>query len=416
MASQHRDSDCDAALRGPGRPVYSAAQQPRPATTQRPWDRTVVDRITKYVFTQLLFTTLLVTLTVTCAVWLTQSLRFIELIVNHGLSISSYLYMTMLLLPSFLAMLLPIGFFAAMLFVYNRLTTDSELIVMRAVGLGPRQLARPALILAILVVLVDYLFTLVFMPMSYRAFRDIETDSRGGYAGVVLKEGAFNTVSDGMTVYVRTRGPQGELLGILIHDTRDPKKVVTIMAERGVLAQTAEGPRIILVDGNRQTLDLSNDNFSILYFDRYSADLGRVGASDQQEATRWRQPRERYLNELLFPANTPMDRANYKQLITEGHMRLTSSLYALAFALIALAALLPGDYNRRGQGRRIIAAVLIMILLESGSVFWNGFVARHIALIPMIYANVLVPTAAAAWWLFRSPRARRRRILAAAPA
>lgn len=373
-------------------------------------------RITSYIFNQLLFTTLLVTLTVTCAVWLTQSLRFIELIVNHGLSISSYLYMTMLLLPSFLAMLLPIGFFAAVLFVYNRLTTDSELIVMRAVGLGPQQLAKPALILAVIVVLVDYLFTLVFMPMSYRAFRDIETDSRGGYAGVVLKEGAFNTVSDGVTVYVRTRGPQGELLGILIHDTRDPKKVVTIMSERGVLAQSPDGPRIILVDGNRQTLDKTNNRFSVLYFDRYSAELGKVGATDQSDAARWRQPRERYINQLLFPSNSPQDRANYDQLITEGHMRLTSSLYGLAFALIALAALLPGDYNRRGQGKRIIVAVVVMMLLESGSVFWNGFVARHINLIPMIYANVLGPIVIAGWWLFRSPRSRRRAVLAEAPA
>ncbi len=375
-----------------------------------------MNRITSYIFGQLLFTTVLVTLTVTCAVWLTQSLRFIELIVNHGLSIASYLYMTMLLLPSFLAVLLPIGFFAAMLFVYNRLTTDSELIVMRAVGLGPQQLARPALILAVLVVLIDYLFTLVFMPMSYRAFKDIETDSRGGYAGVVLKEGAFNTLNDGITVYVRSRGPQGELLGILIHDTREPNKLVTIMAERGVLAQTPEGPRIILVDGNRQTLERPTNKFSVLYFERYSADLGTIKSGGQTEAERWPQPRERYINELLFPAKTPMDQANYNQLVTEGHMRLTSSLYGLALALIALAALLPGDYNRRGQGRRIVAAVVVMMVIESGSVFWNGFVARHIALIPMIWANVLVPMALAAWWLFRKPRPRRRALLAPAPA
>lgn len=377
-----------------------------------------MNRITHYIFNQLSFTTLLVTLTVTCAVWLTQSLRFLELIVNHGLSIASYLYMTMLLLPSFLAVLLPIGFFAAMLFVYNRLTTDSELIVMRAVGLGPKQLARPALILAVIVVLLDYLLTLVFMPMSYRGFRDIETDSRGGYAGVVLKEGAFNTVSDGVTVYVRGRGPQGELLGVLIHDTRDPKKIVTIMAERGVLAQTPDGPRIILVDGNRQTVDRDTKRFSVLYFDRYSAELGKAGATpDQTEAQRWLQPRERYLNQLLWPdPNSRMDMDNYNQLVTEGHMRLTSSLYGLTFALIALAALLPGDYNRRGQGKRIITAVVIMMLLESASVFWNGFVARHITLIPMIYANALVPMAVAAWWLFRDPRPRRRLALAPAPA
>lgn len=365
-----------------------------------------MNRITRYISGQLTIATLFVTLTITCAVWLTQSLRFIELIVNRGLSIGAYLYLTLLLLPSFLAMLLPIGLFAAMLFTYNRLMADSELIVLRAAGLGPGQLARPALLLTSMVVLAGYVLTLVFMPLSYREFKDLESDFRSDYTAVLLREGAFNTVSDGITVYIRAREANGELRGIIVHDNRSKGQTVTIMAERGILAQTEEGPRVIMVNGNRQLVERDTGKLSLLYFERYSVDIGRPGGQASSEA-RWREPRERFIHELLFPGDSQLDRQHFNRLRAEGHSRIMSPLYALVFAMIALAALLFGDYNRRGQSRRILAAILGVIVVQSGAVAASGLAARSPAFLPLIYANGLAPLALAVWWLFRRPRRRR---------
>ena len=96
----------------------------------------------RYVLRQVLIATVLVAATLTCAIWLTQSLRFVELIVNRGLTIGTFFYLTLLLLPSFLWLLLPISLFAAVLFTYLRLTTDSELVVMEGSGHLPT-LTRP---------------------------------------------------------------------------------------------------------------------------------------------------------------------------------------------------------------------------------------------------------------------------------
>jgi lipopolysaccharide export system permease protein len=294
---------------------------------------------------QLVVVAALVTLTLTLAIWLTQSLRFVELIVNRGLSLQSYLYLTLLLLPSFLSLMLPVALFTAVLFTYNKLITDSELVVLRAAGLGPFQLARPALLLASVVVVLGYTLSLYLLPWSYRQFKDLEFNVRTDYSAVLLKEGAFNNISPGITVYVRSREPDGELQGILIHDNRVREKTFTLMAERGRLAMTDEGPRVILVNGNRQQVDSTNGKLSLLYFDRYSVDLGRVGQAQQH---RWREPRERYITELLFPSNDPDDQAYASRMLAEAHNRLTSPLLGFVFTLISLAALLSGEFNRRG--------------------------------------------------------------------
>ena len=201
-----------------------------------------VKKIDLYIFRQLFATTLFVAISLTCVVWLSQSLRFVEMIVNRGLSASLFVYFTMLLLPSFLGVILPLALFVAVLFVYNRLLVDSELVVLRAGGYSQYSLARPAMTLTLLVVLACYALTLYFMPASYREFKDLQFTLRNSYPTVLLQEGVFSPVMKGVTVYVGSRGRGGELSGIIVHDARNREQPVTMMAERGVIVAGDSGP------------------------------------------------------------------------------------------------------------------------------------------------------------------------------
>lgn len=357
--------------------------------------------IERYMLRQLTVVAVLVTLTLTLAIWLTQSLRFVELIVNRGLSLQSYLYLTLLLLPSFLSLMLPVSLFTAVLFTYNKLITDSELIVLRAAGLGPLQLARPALILATVVVMMGYTLSLYLLPWSYRQFKDLEFNVRTDYSAVLLKEGAFNNVSAGITVYIRSREADGELQGILIHDNRVRDKAFTLMAERGRLALTDEGPRVILVNGNRQQIDPDDGKLSLLYFDRYSVDLGKIGQTQQD---RWREPRERFLPELLFPSDDPNDQAYASRLRAEAHNRLTTPLLGFTFTLVSLAALLSGEFNRRGQSRRVLVAIGIAAGLQTGAIALSNAIVRWPVLAPAPYLALAATIGISLWWIFRSRR------------
>lgn len=359
----------------------------------------------RYILRQLVIVATLVTLTLTLAIWLTQSLRFVELIVNRGLSLQSYLYLTLLLLPSFLSLMLPVALFTSVLFTYNKLITDSELIVLRTVGLGPFQLARPALLLATIIVIMGYSLSLYLLPWSYRQFKDFEFNVRSDYSAILLKEGAFNNVSQGITVYIRSREPDGELQGILIHDNRVRDKTFSLMAERGRLAITEEGPRVILVNGNRQQFDAATGKLSMLYFDRYSVDLGKIG---QTQENRWREPRERFISELINPGPDTVDEGNLNRLRSELHNRLVSPLLGFAFTLVSLAALLSGEFNRRGQSRRVLFAIAIAAALQTGAVAVGNAVSRWPSITPLPYIFIAAFLAACVWWLMRGDAFSRR--------
>ena len=358
-----------------------------------------MQKVSGYILRRSTVAFLFVTLSLVCAIWLMQSLRLIDLIVNRGLPFSMFLYMSMLMLPTFLALILPVSLFTAVLFAYNRLTMDSELLVMRAAGISQTGLSKSAFLLAGIVTVIIYSLTLYLLPLSFREFKDRQVTIRNDFSTVLLQEGVFTELATGITVFVRERGAEGELLGVLVHDGRNPEKPVTMMAENGALVRTDEGPQVIMVNGNRQEVSKDSGALSLLYFDRYVLDVHSV---DKTLDKRWREPRERFLDELFFPDMTDgNNRFNAAKLRAEGHQRLTLPIYALTFTAIALAALLSGDYARRGLGKRITTAILLIVAIQGAALGFTNLAARFPWLVPLIYLNAMLPLIGGIIVLFR---------------
>src|SRR3546814_20163483 len=104
-----------------------------------------MNRISLYVFRHLTVATAIATLVLTFAIWLPQSLRLIELIVDGQAPMPIFFQMLALRLPNFLVVVLPVAIVTAVLFIYNPLLTDPELVFCRAAGRGHASLPPPPL-------------------------------------------------------------------------------------------------------------------------------------------------------------------------------------------------------------------------------------------------------------------------------
>lgn len=356
-----------------------------------------MDRLSSYIFRQLGLAGVLIVAALSAVIWLTQSLRFIDWIVNRGLPISSFVWIAMLMLPTFLAVILPIALFAATIFTYQKLQGDSEITVMRAVGVGQIQLVLPALAIALLGMALSYAINLHLLPASYREFKVLQTEIRNVHTSVLLQEGVFTEIDDSVTVFVEQQQGAGAVTGIMVQDARNPEKPVTIIADKGAIITTATGPRIVMTNGNRQELDRATGRISFLFFERYAIDIERRLAAEQRRDL---SATERFLNELWDPGPNVTDRMRdaYR---AEGHQRLASPLYVLGFVAIALAALLAGDFSRRAPTRRILLAVAAVALVQAVGIGVMNLAGRTPALIPLIYLNAVAPIFVAGWLLFR---------------
>ena len=371
-----------------------------------------MDRISLYIFRHLVVATAVAAAILFFAIWLTQSLRLIEVIVDGSAPFHIFLRMVVNTLPNFLVVILPIGLACAVLFTYNRMLADTEMVVMRAVGISPFGLARPALVMAAIVAALLYSANLYFLPLANQDYRRLQELVKEEYSTVFLRQGQFNEVSDDITVYFRERLDNGELTGILIHDNRHEERPVTMIAERGVMAQTESGPRVLMFDGNRQEFDGESGSVSVLYFDQYALNLEILR---EDRPSPWMKPKERFLPDLLNPdLSNPRDADEEARLISIGHQRLSSPLLAFAFTAIGLGALLSGGFNRRGQGLRITAALGIIVLIHALDFAATTLTRSSTAFLPVLYVTPVVAFVLGLAVMYIGPARRVRRRPAAA--
>lgn len=362
-------------------------------------------RLDRYVFRQLIIGLTAVTLGLVALVWLTQSLRFIQLIIARGLPTFTFFHLTFLLLPSFFAVILPITGFIVVLFVYSRLASDRELTVMRAVGLSDRAIARPAIALATLVMLACWALNVWMVPASLSAFRKFEFEIRNKVAAFLLEPGVFTPIPGHITVYVRDRSPNGVLHGILIQDDRPKSRPATILARSGRLEIGPNGPEVLLKNGSREEIDPKTGRLNLLSFDSDVIDLAQAtemklgGPPDVSEASMY---------QLLHPDQAKIGAAKRSKWRAEVWRRLITPFAALSYTLIALLAVLRADFRRHGVYVAPAVAIGAVVLLVAGGIAAENLAAKNNALIPLIFVVSILPSVIAGIALLGPDRRRRR--------
>lgn len=324
----------------------------------------------RYIIKNLLGPVVFVTLTLTSVIWLVQALQYISYIVNRGLPTLDFLSLVILLMPSVVGLILPIACLCATIFIYNRLTYDSEILVMKAAGISRFGAAKPAMILFFAVACVGYGISLYLLPVTYRIFKTEQVEMRDNYAALLLEEGVFNTPVENIAVYVGERDKDGTLKGILVHDSRHAEKPVTWMAKSGRIVKAGNSVRFVLENASSQQVNRANGEVRILYFDSYPFDISIYAGTDK---TRTRKKDERFLHELFNP-EPGVSKNDRNRFFAEGHERIIWPLYNFVLPLLAVGMMLSGDFNRRGQSKRILVVIGISI-----AIIVLGFATKSVA-------------------------------------
>ena len=374
--------------------------------------RSPLSRLDRYIFRQILLALMAVTVALVALIWLTQSLRFVELIVNRGLSPFVFLRLTALLVPSFVAVILPITTFVVVQFVYQRLAGDRELTVMRAAGQSPLSLAKPTVVLAVAVAVLCLWLNVWIVPSSFAAFREYQFEIRNRIAAFLLQEGVFTTISDNLTVYVRRRDQDGTLHGILVDDERNPSDAATIIAQAGRIVPGPLGPRVILFNGARQEVDKKTGRLNLLTFSENVINLAEAASGDDHS----RDDSEVSIHELLHPAPGEIRPQDIPKWRAEAHRRLSAPITAVSYALVALASVLTGGFRRHGGFARPLIGVGITVALIALGLSVNNLASRNSVFIPLIWVQAILPGVIAAWLLLRPERIHVPRYAPAAPA
>ncbi len=323
-----------------------------------------MSKFDRYVLSQYLIYFGFFSLILVAVFWLNQAVILFDVLIGDGQSAMVFLEFSALALPRLIRMILPMAAFAAVLYFTNRLSAESELTVMQATGSSPWQMARPAAGFGVIVAVMMTILTNLLLPSSVARMSVREAEIAQNIAARLLTEGTFLHPSDGVTFYIREIGADGALTDVFLSDRRDPAQTVLYTAARAFLVREDDGARLIMIDGMAQVLESERQALSLTYFEDFSYD---ISALIPDNVARARSHRAIPTLELMFDRAQIAETEGHSlgKLTEELHVRFTRPLNCLAVALLGVSTLLLGGFSRFGLWRQMVAAFVLLILLET---------------------------------------------------
>ncbi len=318
--------------------------------------------------------------------WINQAVRLFDRLIGDGQSAFVFLEFTALTLPNVIRLVLPMAVFAASVYVTNRLSSESELVVMQATGFSPWRLARPVLIFGLGAALMMSVLTHLLVPASLSQLQLREAEVARNVTSRLLTEGTFLHPTDGVTFYIREIGSDGTMEDVFLSDRRTADRATTFTATRAYLVNDGGGAKLVMVDGLAQTLNTAERQLTTTHFKDFTYDISAL--IDQSNAP---PPRVRDLATHVYLSGFEriLDRYGFDRgaVTEELHTRVAQPLLCVVAALIGFATLLSGGFSRFGVWRQILVALLLLVLVK----FIEGLVTEPVQSDPRLWPLIYVP-------------------------
>ena len=360
-------------------------------------------RFDRYLLSQLMVFFGFFALVLVMVYWVNQAVLLFDRLIADGQSAAVFLEFTALSLPNVIRVVLPVAGFAASVYATNRLSSESELVVVQAMGFSSFRLARAVLVFGLIVALLTGILANILVPISETRLKERSVEIKNNITARFLTEGEFLHPTDGITFYIREITPEGELKDVFMSDNRDENNQVIYTAKNAFLVREETGPKLVMFDGMAQTLDPKSNRLFTTSFSDFSYDIG--GLVDNNAPNRSRIS-EISTRDLIFPTPELLAKTGYNaaMLVYSGHKRIAQPLLAIVMALIGFSTLLVGSFSRFGVVRQIIAAILIIVLIRVLDSVLTEFARRDETLWWLLYVPVLVGFLVTALLLWMSER------------
>lgn len=339
----------------------------------------------KYIFFEMLPSFLLGVVVFVFILLMFQALRLTEFILVHGVSMKTIMEIVIYLSVSFLPVILPMSLLFSILLTYGRLSQDSEIVAMKALGLELEHLLAPALLLAIVTTILSAQTSFYLAPWGNRQFEVLINELSRAKASVTIREGVFSEGFFDLVVYAnKVDSNQGHLKNVFIYDERNPTSPLTIIAKEGELVQSKDPKNLSaalrLIDGDiHRTTDSA---YTKIKFDTYDINL-----SDNTQASH----RSKSLQSMdIFELKAELQKTNLepdqiKKIEIEFYRRWSLSFACLIFGLLGVGL---GTTTNRRSAKSSGFVISLLVIIS----YWLMYIVSE-----GLARNVWMPTWVALW-------------------
>ncbi|QXE90636.1 LPS export ABC transporter permease LptF [Geomonas subterranea] len=283
-------------------------------------------------------------------------LKLAEMVVEKGVPFGDVLRMVSYLLPSFWLFTIPMALLLSILLAFGRLSGDSEVTAMKSCGISLYGLLPPPLLFSVLATLGCLWVTIYAVPWGNSSFKKLMLDIAQSSAGVSIKEKVFNNAFPDMVIYADGLDAKGQsMVGVIVHDERNPKAPTTIFAATGALFSdpASRSMEFQLKNGSIHRSE-EGAGYRMVQFQEY---ILRVALADSTP----KEPRktsEMSISELRHPPpGTPAKDVLARRL--ELHSRLALPFSCIVFTFVGVPLGIQNRRSGKASGFSLSIAVIL---------------------------------------------------------
>jgi len=286
-----------------------------------------------------------------------QLVRLMELLVRHSGSGGQLIRLFLCLFPGVLTFTVPMAILVGVLLGLGRMSADSEIIALTALGIGRRRMLLPVAVLALTGALLTACMTLWAGPVALRAFRGIEADLIANQVSFQVQPRVFDERFPKTVLYVNDVSASGtQWHGVFLAEAGDQNSSQLTLAENAiVIAEPQLGKLELHLQGGatHEFNRLDPNHYSVTQFGQSDLPIEVTGLLPSKERSLSNQ--ERSLVRLWFD-NGP----SWREARVELHRRIAFPFACIFFALVAVPL---GSQPRRGG--RAAGTLLAVLLIAS---------------------------------------------------
>ncbi len=326
--------------------------------------------IHRYILKEIAFPFFMILFILTFVLLMGKILQLMDLMVNKGIRVFDIGLLIIYLMPSFLMFTIPISFFVAIMMGLGRLSSDNELIVMKASGISLYEISKPILLAAVVIFFLTAVTSYFLVHQGNYATKILLFDVARQKASAGIKEKVFNDDFKGILLYADKIPVSGDYMdGVLISDTRNSDEQTTIIATRAYLVANPNAMTVTLrlEDGATHSVDRGLNNYRKMDFARYDIKLD-LGAAMTEEKAKTKASTEMTAGEILKRMqDRKIKDTDLRELAIEIQKKLSIPVSTLVFCILGIPLGIRKHRTAKFWGFSIgLAVVLAYYLIRLG--------------------------------------------------
>lgn len=303
-----------------------------------------------------------------------RMLQLKELFLSQNLGLVEIVELFVYLTPFFLLLLLPISCMLAVFLTFLRMSTDNELLALKAGGVSLNQLLAAPFIFCAFVTLANVGVSFWGVSWGMDNFKITVLEHASSRTQLVLQPGVFNREFPGLTLFAQQVEPGGASLGnVFVRDETKPAVPATIVAPRGKVATDTEQGQIIFLLYDGHIYRQSDGKLDVLGFDSYAVrlDLTRLMGGFRLGSDR---PKEMSLHKLRELENDPATEEMWDGVFLKKLKVEIQKRYALPAACMVLGMFaLPFAFSFQGLKQHLGLVLALSCFLVYYTMLSIGF-------------------------------------------